>query len=234
MARRYIAGDLLRRVANKSRRELSNIRKYHLLSSILVIIYAVGMTGILFNVHSKFIYLTPFNLLISFLIVLYAHPGWNLRITVFIIAVFLAGYVVEVWGVQSGLIFGSYEYGDVLGPKWRGTPYVIGWNWVMLTYCCGVTVNRLMERVNWFGKALVGALLMVSLDILIEPVAIHYNFWSWGPENIVPMRNYVAWGVISFVFLSVFALNFKDLRNKTGFTLFILQFVFFLIIGIDW
>ncbi|MGB1217003.1 MAG: carotenoid biosynthesis protein, partial [Saprospiraceae bacterium] len=64
--------------------------------------------------------------------------------------------------------------------------------------------------------------------------AIIYGFWSWGVDNIIPTQNYVAWFLISFFLLGIFNLLFKKLRNNAAFTLFILQFVFFLLLGIQW
>ena len=41
-------------------------------------------------------------------------------------------------------------------------------------------------------KVLLTALLMVGLDVMIEPVAIALDFWQWSGGNI-PLQNYVAW-----------------------------------------
>jgi len=129
-------------------------------------------------------------------------------------------------GVQTGQIFGSYEYGPVLGWKVFDTPLMIGVNWAMLVYCAGVTVNHIAPMMNKIGKALLAAGMMTGLDFFIEPVAIHYNFWQWN-EGAVPLQNYLAWFVIAFLLLLAFYQLMGRAKNKVGVILFILQFLFF-------
>ena len=67
---------------------------------------------------------------------------------------------------------------------------------------------------------------MTLLDILIEPVAIRLDFWSWT-EGIIPLQNYVAWYVISaLLFVAFFSFRFKK-NNIIAPLLLILQFLFF-------
>jgi putative membrane protein len=80
----------------------------------------------------------------------------------------------------------------------------ISWNtayywrqWILLT--CSVVYSIENKIKSNLGIAFASACLLVLLDILIEPVAI-YNFWSWN-ETIVPIKNYIAWFIISFIFL---------------------------------
>ncbi len=234
MARKYTAGAIVTRAAQRSREELEYVSEHHSSSFILVVIYLVGMIGLVFNIHPSFIFLTPINLLVSLGIVLYHHPTKNKAFYSFLYIAFMFGFLIEIAGVSSGLIFGEYYYGEVLGPKIKGTPLMIGVNWVMLIYCCGAALSRFFPKRNIYFKSFIGALALVSLDILIEPVAMYYEFWYWGDNNIVPLQNYVAWFMISFILLMVFHLLIKDLKNNAAFTLFNLQFIFFLIVGIDW
>ena len=49
------------------------------------------------------------------------------------------------------------------------------------------------------GRAAVAALLGISLDLLMEPVAAARGLWSWtppGPWLDVPIGNFVGWAVI--------------------------------------
>lgn len=198
---------------------------------ILSMLYFVGIIGITIPLHEHFILLTPINLLLSLSLVLYFHPQWNLKdIWVFGFC-FLAGLSIEMIGVQTGLIFGEYQYGATLGWKIAGTPLMIGINWLMLVYCSGATVNRLIPRANFLLKAALAAGVMTLLDVLIEPVAMQYDFWSW-PENIVPLQNYIAWFVIAFVLLSVFHKITGQITNKVATALLILQFLFFGILNL--
>ena len=198
----------------------------------LFIIYIVGLVGILLPIHADFILLTPVNLLISLGIVLSFHKEWNSKLYAFIAIAFLIGLGIEILGVNTGLVFGEYDYGRVLGWKIADTPFMIGVNWIMLVYCSGVTIHYILEQQNWFIKSILGAGVMVLLDILIEPVAMAYDFWNWT-DNIVPLQNYIAWYIISFVLLVCFYKLGNAMKNKVAVALLILQFLFFGILNLN-
>ena len=201
--------------------------------AILSILYAVGVLGLLVNIHPQFIYLTPFNLLISTALILVSHSKWLRPHIIFCVLCFLCGFLSEVMGIQTGIIFGEYAYGEVLGFKIWDTPPMIGVNWLMLVYASSVTSNHLLgEKVASFARALLAAAGMVLLDILIEPVAIVYGFWEWEAENI-PLQNYLAWFLIALVLCFLFQKMIGHQKNKVGVALFILQFVFFAILGMN-
>ena len=192
----------------------------------LIIIYLVGIIGIgVFN-NEKILSLTPLNLLISLGVIIAFHSGSWKRLALIIAACFSIGLFIEILGVQTGLIFGEYEYGPVLGPKIFNTPFMIGVNWAMLIYAIGSTVNLYFSSWKIWIKAIYGAISMVILDFFIEPVAIALNFWNWS-GNAIPLQNYIAWGVISFFLLLLFFSSFKTESNKVAYALFILQCVFF-------
>jgi len=199
---------------------------------ILVVIYLVGIVGILLPFHADFILLTPFNLIISLLLVLYFHGKWTKEMTAYMLIAFWLGFGIEIVGVNTGLVFGEYKYGQVLGWKLWGTPLMIGVNWVLLTYCSATVMNRLFKRAGLWYKALIGAGIMTYLDYWIEPVAMHYGFWSWT-NNDVPMQNYFAWFVIAYVILVIFYKLVGKTKNKVAEALLILQFVFFFILHIS-
>ncbi len=197
----------------------------------LIIVYLVGITGLLGNIHPQFIYLTPVNLLFSTILVLLNHGSWKAVHILFLILCFFIGFFSEVLGVQTGMIFGEYAYGEVLGLKLWGTPLMIGVNWLMLVYCACATINQLTTKSPDWLKALLAAGAMVILDFLIEPVAIEYGFWNWG-GNEVPLQNYLAWFIIALVLCFLFQKMVGKRKNKVAVVLFFLQFLFFLILGV--
>lgn len=139
-------------------------------------------------------------------------------------SIFLLGYGVEVAGVHTGMVFGEYAYGDTLGLKLFDVPLVMGLNWLTLVYSVGVIFNR--WNISTWIKAALGACVLMFLDFFIEPIAIHYDYWSWKTVS-VPVQNYVAWFIISFFFLIFFyTLNFKK-ENKLAFLYFMVQLLFF-------
>ncbi len=103
--------------------------------------------------------------------------------------------LVEWLGVQYGLLFGDYSYGNNLGLKWDGVPILIGCNWVILVFITATIANAFIKKSLY--AALVASLLMVLLDLPMEIVAPKFDFWSF-PLN-APWNNYFSWFMIAFV-----------------------------------
>lgn len=192
---------------------------------ILIIVYAVGLIGLNTSSSAWFLRATPITLALSAAALLWNHKGWNLSFAIVIAACLLVGFFVEVAGVATGVIFGEYYYGDTLGPTLFEVPVMIAVNWLVLVYCTGsiVAPNRWPVVI----KAAVSAALMTGLDVLIEPVAIKLDFWHWGFMEEIPMQNYLAWFIISFVLHLLYHFLKFDKQNKLGFAIFVIQIIFF-------
>lgn len=191
----------------------------------LAIFHLVGLVGLhLDSTRPLFQSLVFFNLILSAAVLLAFHGSWNLRFGIFVFAVFWLGYLVEVVGVSTGAIFGDYQYGAALGPKVAGVPPLIGLNWLILVYCTG-TIARRITPVLWSGAA-IGAALMVLLDVLIEPMAIRYDFWTWAGSHI-PLLNYFAWYLISYLMLLGYYSLDDEPDNPIASPLYVIQVVFF-------
>lgn len=194
----------------------------------LVIFYSVGLAGLIIPQTREFFkILVPFNLLLNiFLLVIY-HGRFKYDFVWKALVIYSAGFVVELAGVNTGLIFGSYAYGPTLGPKIFHTPLMIGINWLMLVYAAHVIVSKYVEK-SYF-RALLGAAMMVVYDIALEPAAIDLDMWNWG--GAVPLQNYIAWFFISFL-LILFAdrTRMVNSQNKIAAPLFFVQLVFFILL----
>jgi len=83
--------------------------------AILIILYAVGIVGIKTGMFGDVLSLTPLNLLVSLALLLWNHEKWDGKFIAAIAIVAVAGFFVEVAGVQTGIIFGEYTYGKTLG-----------------------------------------------------------------------------------------------------------------------
>ncbi|WP_286742484.1 carotenoid biosynthesis protein [Roseivirga sp. UBA1976] len=162
---------------------------------LLVAMHLAGAVGLYFQgTQSLFQSLTPFNLLATAAIVLHFEEQKKRGYFLFIILTFGIGFFAEVVGVKTGLLFGHYTYGNTLGWKLLDVPLAIGLNWVVLVYCAGMLAKKLTKSLH--VAALLGALIMTLIDLLIEPVAITYDFWQWKGSEI-PMTNYMGWFVLS-------------------------------------
>lgn len=210
---------------------MTDLQKDNLAIAILLLLYIVGIGALWFDVHPDFILLTPVNLLISLGLMLWRHPAKDRALWIFVGICYIAGFVVEMAGVQTGLIFGEYKYGKVLGLKLWGTPLLIGVNWVMLVYTSAVVVDRLWGEMPLLPRIALAAAIMVALDVLIEPVAVAFGFWSWE-RGIIPLQNYIAWYVLAFALIALFYKLKGRVFNKAALALLVLQFLFFGILNI--
>ncbi len=140
-----------------------------------------------------------------------------------------AGFAAEWVGVHKHWLFGNYNYGATLGFKLSDIPLMIAVNWFLLVYATGVLLQKVPVKTAWI-KILCGGFLLVLLDLLIEPVAVRFNYWHWF-GNIVPVKNYVCWLLLSMLFLTLFH-QFK-FKPQNWFTpvLLIVQFLFFAVLN---
>jgi putative membrane protein len=196
----------------------------------LVIIYLVGILGMV-HYRNFFSSLTPFNLIAAAALLFYFHTPKNKTLFQFIAFVGCAGFAIELYGVQTGKLFGNYHYGESLGFKINGTPPIIGLNWVVLTYCTAMMVQSL--RMGIYLKSLFAAILMVIFDYFIELYAAHADFWYWQNDQI-PLQNFVAWFIFGFFFNLLF-FNFKfETKNPFAFFLYSIQLLFFIILNLHY
>lgn len=157
----------------------------------------------------------------------------------------MVGFASEVVGVNTGLLFGDYSYGKVLGFQWQKVPILIGVNWFIILYCCGISIHTfLMKVINKVAletkapppvlKAMSvivdGATLAVLFDWLMEPVAVKLGFWQWHGDESIPLYNYICWGLISALLLTVFHFFKFNKQNKFAINLLLIQFMFFLLL----
>ncbi|MFM2267095.1 MAG: hypothetical protein RL757_536 [Bacteroidota bacterium] len=197
----------------------------------LGIFYVVGIFGFLLDIDPRFPKLTPLNLLLSLTVAVVMQARWTVSTVSVLIFAGIYGFLIEVLGVSTTKIFGTYWYGDTLGLKIFETPISMAINWALTTYCATMTVNELYETQPIFKKTILAAILMVSLDVLIEPVAIRYDFWAWQ-NNEVPMQNYLGWFLVSVPLQFLMFALFRKTKNVTAFGILLLQFAFFSILNL--
>ncbi len=202
--------------------------RYHpTIRTVLVLAYAAGIIGLqLPALATYFRPLSPFTLISSLVVLLLYHGDWRPAFWIYAVVAVLAGYLIEVAGVHTGLIFGEYAYGWGLGVQLWAVPPVIGINWLTLSYCCGSVCDR-FQAPAWV-KVMVASTIMVALDFFIEPVAVALDFWTWFGQP-VPVQNYVGWWLVSAsLFTLWFALPFRK-ENRLAKWVLTLQFLFFVV-----
>ncbi len=180
-----------------------------------------------------------------FALLLWTQRSPGIHYFLFIIIVVLAGVCVEIVGVNTGFLFGQYSYGTVLGYKWMGVPLLIGINWFITIYCCGITIHTFLQRairaaavdsdmpaktIKALSVVVDGATLAVFFDWVMEPVAVKLGFWQWGGNGSIPSFNYICWFGISLLLLACFHFLRFNKSNKFAVHLLLIQVMFFLIL----
>lgn len=183
-----------------------------------------GILGILSSFSAWFLALTPLNLSVNFLIVIFSLTDQSYKVIQAISIPLILGFITEVLGVNFDLIYGSYAYGDNLGPKLLGVPFIICINWCLLTMVTADVAKRVVQ--NKSLRILIGGFFMMFLDVLIEISAPRFDFWEFK-DGIVPLQNYIAWLVVACL-AHCWYQSFKIKTNsKISFHVLVCMFVFF-------
>ena len=207
-------------------RRLNNIQWIKIL---ITVWYLVGVTGFTIEpLRPLFQFLTPFGMLAATLLLLAFHEPRNLKSAIAFAAIALAGFIAELVGVNTGILFGTYEYGPTLGLKIWNTPLTIGLNWLVLVYCVASLLRPIRD--NWYFPV-AGALAMVAFDWIMEPVAVATLMWSWIDDQI-PMKNYLDWFLVSGILFLIIRIFKVELNNRLAAWLLLMQAVFFLLLNL--
>ena len=161
---------------------------------VIWLFHVCGMIGISYGNKDLFLSFTPVNLIISFFLLFVNQIQITQRELLSVFTIFLIGMICEILGVNYGYIFGDYVYLDNLGTKVFGVPILIGINWIILTFITG-SISSYIFKKNLKFSILTGAIFMILLDLIIEPVAPLLGFWIFDLPS-VPLQNYVGWFLI--------------------------------------
>lgn len=207
----------------------STRREQALLILVIIIFHIVGLIGFAVpTMRPLFLQIVPWHILLMLIVIVCSHRPMEGKFILFSLLIFISSIIVEWLGVHKGWIFGNYTYGQTLGIKADEIPLIIGVNWFLLIYSAGVLMQRTRIR-SILIRVIVGAIILVLLDLIIEPVAQHFNYWHWT-NNIVPLKNYLDWFLVSGVMLFVFE-KFGFRKQGIVAPVFLLvQFVFFMVL----
>ena len=198
--------------------------------SILIILHVVGVLGISLQETRQLVLSLSFvNLLIGFILLLFSVVNQRKTLFVFLFSAFILGFGSELIGVHTGLLFGDYWYGSNLGPKIAGVPLIIGINWGLLAVSSAALTESF--KFNKWIKITLNSFLMVAFDLVMEPVAMKSDFWSWS-NDIIPLYNYICWFFVAFLIQMIYLNLFNVQSNIVFKSLFIIQFLFFIVLNL--
>jgi bisanhydrobacterioruberin hydratase len=217
--------------------------KYQIATAVAILFHTIGFVGIVFFKSDLILKSTPINLLLMFGLITWTQQNKNYFFWLFLLIAVATGIAVEIIGVNTRLLFGNYSYGNVLGFKVKNVPLIIGVNWFVIIYCCGISIHTLLVKaidkvaVDTATKPMAlkalsvivdGATLAVFFDWLMEPVAVKLGYWTWAGE--IPFYNYLCWFIVTVVLLTAFHLLKFNKRNKFAIHLLMIQVMFFLLL----
>ena len=208
---------------------------------IALLFHISGAIGMLTEARDWFISMTPLNLLLMTRLIFWNEKTIKKQLWYFIILSSLVGFLSEVIGTNTGLLFGMYSYGSPFGWKVAAVPLLIGILWFVTVYSAGNTVlyfyqllSKQKERtigINFF-LIIAAAALTTLYDFILEPSAISLGYWAWYPDGTVPVFNYICWFFISGFLLVPYFMNRSLSQDINYFAIFLMgiQTLFFILV----
>jgi len=202
---------------------------FHWAIFLAVLVHFSGAIGIAFFNPSFFVPFTPVNLFLMLLLLILNEQPINLRFVQASLMAVVVGMTTEMIGVNTGLLFGNYSYGEVFGRKLFGVPVLIGINWFCIVYTAHVVAMKFNGKLinGKLSIALFTAAIATSFDWVMEPVAMQLGFWNWN-DGQIPIFNYASWFVISFAVSVAFGYMKIEANNKFAPYFLMIQGLFFL------
>jgi bisanhydrobacterioruberin hydratase len=194
------------------------------------IIYLVGFFGSIIPAYrTLFLSLTPLILILSFCAILCTLSRPIKPTLTFLLFSGLVGFIAELIGVNTKLLFGNYHYESNLGVKIAGVPVIIAINWAIVTI--GAAHCSALLSANKLARMIIAAFLMLLFDFILEPVAIKSGFWNWE-GGLIPAYNYICWFFIGLFLQIIYFSKIKHDSNKVIIALFLLMTVFFICLNL--
>ncbi len=193
--------------------------------SVLGIIYAVGILGFHSKYFGLFSVLSPITLILSFL-ALYITSAKTETLKFRLFLTFIIGLLVEIIGVKTGLPFGTYLYLEGLGSKILGVPWVMGLNWLVLSWSAGQICAFYFQDFSKILRCSAAVILLLSVDLLMEPVAVDLRFWIFSGSG-PGILNYIGWALTSALIQWILVDKIPSVKNNTASAIIIFQIIFF-------
>ena len=114
----------------------------------------------------------------------------------------------EYLGSAHGLIFGEYDYTDLLGPRAFGVPVLIPAAWFMMLYPSWEIAGVLAPK-HRTARALIAAAAMTAWDLSLDPRMVADGAWIWPTGGVyfgIPLSNFAGWFVTATLIFAVWSL----------------------------
>ncbi|MFM9983929.1 MAG: carotenoid biosynthesis protein [Flavobacteriales bacterium] len=167
--------------------------------------------------------------IVLWLVVIFLFLTHNQKTQLFVfkfLLLILAGWSIEVMGVQGGILFGKYGYGNLFGKSILAVPVVCGAIWLSNTLMM-MQVSRYVLRIQGYWKTvLVAALCMTALDAFAQLPAFKIGFWSYKDMNYPPFFHSIGYFGISMLTCAAAGDDFVTHKNSGAISMALIQTVF--------
>ncbi|AZQ61600.1 carotenoid biosynthesis protein [Flammeovirga pectinis] len=204
--------------------ELTNLQITKILLSVF---YTVGGIVAFTPYNQLLLPFSPFLLFTSFLCLFYFEEVKSKGVIGWFIFVYISSFLIEWYGVHTGILFGDYVYLNNLGLKLDGVPLVIPINWLVLAVAGSELINKYVSKWNKIISSFTGGGVVVILDVFIEMVCEPLGFWKWS-QGMPPMINYISWWVFMSIFIYI-RIKFFPSRNPLSIYLYLTFFGYFIL-----
>ena len=131
----------------------------------------------------------------------------NLLIGIFFVG--LLSYIYELMSINYGFPYGKFTYGPMMGnlKLFEQVPIVLPLVYVALVQSTYIITQAL--KFSRFKSIIIGSILLMLLDVCIDPVLTVNNIWTWHSSFLginlyeVPIQNFFGWFLTSFISLSI-------------------------------
>ncbi len=143
-------------------------------------------------------------------IILFALPCYFGLISTFgrakavflILCMSLFALIVENVAIRTGFPYGRFSYNNIIGITIGSVPWTVGFAWTPILFGAFSLTRKLASRKSYVFRLCSTAVLMTSLDVVLDPGSVGLGFWTW--ENTtgfysVPWSNFLGWLLSSFV-----------------------------------
>ncbi|MDP2873793.1 MAG: carotenoid biosynthesis protein [bacterium] len=142
------------------------------------------------------------------------------RAIFFIVLASFTGWLMEVWGLSSGIFFGGQYVYKPNQVALLNVPVSVVLYWAVFIYTGYCVVNSF---VYWLDKQkpsrhqknlwllplaiLLDGWLVVAIDLFMDPLQVQLGNWRWlegGPYFGVPIGNFIGWFIVTIIVTGIF------------------------------
>ena len=131
-----------------------------------------------------------------------------------LVLVTLTAIAFEALGLATGVPYGSYRYGEALGPTLLGVPFLVPLAWLMMAWPSRLLADRLTRGVRSGRRpaARIGAAAVVfaGWDVVLDPQMVQAGYWTWAHPRpglpgipTVPLTNLAGWLLAGLVLMAL-------------------------------